>query len=84
MHKFRTVRRREAIKRFDLAFPNTGTTRLWDGPKNAKEVLVVLLDVGSSAAEAESDWNDSTSVLQQSRYHEVRVDGRMPWMMLSR
>ena len=55
MHKVRTVRRREATERFDLTCLNTVTARPWDGPKSAKEVRVMLLDVSSSTAMAEAE-----------------------------
>ena len=55
MHKVRTVRRREATERFDFTFLNAVTAILWDGPKSAKEVRVVLPDVSASSAMAEAE-----------------------------
>ena len=64
MHKVRTVRRREAIERFDLTFLNTVTARPWDGPKSAKEVRV---DVSSPAAVAEAEAIGRTRRLNISK-----------------
>ena len=47
MHKVRTVRRREATERVDLTFLNSVTARPWDGPKEVRDVRIVLLDVSS-------------------------------------
>ena len=53
MHKVRTVRRREATERVDLAFLNSVSARPWDGPKKVRDVRIVLPDVSSPAAMAE-------------------------------
>ena len=55
MHKVRTLRRREGTERVDFTFLNAVSARLWDGPKSAKDVRVVLLDVSSLAAMAEAE-----------------------------
>ena len=55
MHKFRTVRRREATERVDLTFLNSVSARLWDGPKKVGDVRIVLADVSSPAAMTEAE-----------------------------
>ena len=52
---FRTLRRREATERVDLTFLNAVSAKPWDGPKSAKDVRVVLLDVSSLAVMAEAE-----------------------------
>ena len=54
MHKVRTVRRREATERVNLAFFNAVSARPWDGPKKVRDVRIVLSDVSSPAAMAEA------------------------------
>ena len=55
MHKVRTVRRREATERVDLTFLNSVSARPWDGHKKVRDVRVVLPEVSSLAAMAESE-----------------------------
>ena len=55
MHKVRTVRRREATGRVDLMFLYSVSARPWDGPKEVRDVRIVLPDVSSPAAVAEAE-----------------------------
>ena len=50
MHKVRTLRLREGTELVDFIFLNAFSARLWDAPKSANDVRVVLLDVSSFAA----------------------------------